>query len=101
MISLRDMRHMDFKNPFVKKFTKFREKTNFFPKNLLRENFRGIFLFFFSRKLFRANFCANFSHEKYFRKDMTKKISRKLFFRDFGEKICAKVLTKKISRKKN
>ena len=31
---------------------------------------------------------------------MTKKISRKLFFRDFGEKICAKVFTKKISRKK-
>ena len=107
MIPLRDMRHMDFKNPFVKKFTKFREKTNFFPKNLLRENFRGIYLFFFREIFFVKTFAQIFSRkifslrydEKNFTKIIFPRFWRKNLRKSFNEKHFAKKKTKKFPRK--
>ena len=87
--------NMDLKkNPFVKIFHEIPRKNKVFTKIFLRENFRGNFLFFFSWKLFRENFCANF-----FTKIIFAKIWRKIFREKYLFEILAKKFAQMFSRK--
>ena len=111
MIPLRDMRHMDFKNPFVKKFTKFHEKTKFCRKIFCAKIFAEYFCFFFREIFFVKTFAQIFSRKifslrydeknftkiifpRFWRKNLRKRFNEKDFakkkLKNFRENICTK-----------